>query len=122
MARSLGHVSQINTPYSQQKQAQAAVNARYAARVHAKRRRVIVGVTLLLVLIFGFQIISTRHSLAQVNSQITQTQRSLKQKQSTNRQLKGQVKSLHNPDYLQQVLRSKYNYAKKGETLYNLGN
>lgn len=122
MARSLGHVSQINTPYSQQKQAQAAVNAHYAARVHAKRRRIIVGVTLLLVLIFGFQIVTTRHSLAQVNSQITQTQRTLKQKQATNRQLKGQVKSLHNPDYLQQVLRSKYNYAKKGETLYNLGN
>ncbi|WP_283582808.1 FtsB family cell division protein [Limosilactobacillus difficilis] len=121
MARS-GHVSQINTPYSQQKQAQQAVNARYAARVHARRRRIIVAATLVLALIFGVQIISTRHSLAEVNGQISQTQQVLKRKRTTNRQLKSQVKALHNPDYLQQVLRSKYNYAKKGETLYNLGN
>ena len=49
----------------------------------------------------------------QAQSQLT------KQKQK-NQQLQRQIKMLHNPEYIQQVIRAKYNYSKKGETIYNL--
>ena len=42
-----------------------------------------------------------------------------KQKQK-NQQLQRQIKMLHNPEYIQQVIRAKYNYSKKGEIIYNL--
>ena len=40
----------------------------------------------------------------------------------TSRQLKQQIQQLHDPEYAQQVARAKYNYSKKGETIYNLDN
>ena len=36
--------------------------------------------------------------------------------------LKQQIQQLHDPEYAQQVARAKYNYSKKGETIYNLDN
>lgn len=122
MSHSHDRVTSIDTPYSRQQNAQLRANRRYAQRVHAKRRRVILLVTACLALILCAQILLNHHALASVNSQITSTKTTLAEKKATNKQLKKQVKNLHDPAYVQQVLRQKYNYSKSGETIYNFAN
>lgn len=122
MSFSHDRVTAINTPYSRQQNAQMQANQHYIKKVHAKRRRVILTVTGCLTLLFGVQILVNHHTLSTVNSQIAGTKTELAAKKKTNRQLKAEVKSLHDPAYIQQVLRQKYNYSKSGETIYNFAN
>lgn len=122
MSHSHDRVTSINTPYSRQQNAQLQANHRHARRVHAKRRRVILLVTGVLALILCVQIVVNHHALSTVNSQIDSTKSTLAQKKETNKHLKSEVKALHDPTYIQQVLRQKYNYSKSGETIYNFAN
>ncbi|WP_295746344.1 septum formation initiator family protein [uncultured Limosilactobacillus sp.] len=122
MSFSHDRVTAINTPYSRQQNAQMQANQHYIKKVHAKRRRVILLVTGCLTLLFGIQILVNHHTLSTVNLQIAGTKTELAAKKKTNRQLKAEVKSLHDPAYIQQVLRQKYNYSKSGETIYNFAN
>lgn len=111
-------VVQLDTPHTQQ------VNMARAARqrIHVRRIERIVAVFAIIFLFLGFQIISSRHSLAKVDANIHQTQMQLADQKAKGRELNSQVKQLHDPEYIQQVIRAKYNYSKKGETVYNLDN
>lgn len=122
MSRSHDRVTSIDTPYSRQQSAQLMVNQQYIKRVHAKRRRVILLVTACLALLFCIQLLVNHHTLKTVNSQIASEKATLVAKRKTNRNLHAEVKSLHDPAYIQQVLRQKYNYSKSGETIYNFAN
>lgn len=110
-------VSQLETPYVHQISAD-----QQKRQVHAKRCRRIMLVFLVLFIILGIQIFQSKRTLAKVNANIAQYQTSLHKQRSTSRQLKQQIKLLHDPEYAQQVARAKYNYSKKGETIYNLDN
>lgn len=109
-------VSQLNTPYARQVSSQR-IRGR---QVHRRRCKRIIAVFFVVFLIFGIQIFQSKRTLADINGNIQQAQSQLTKQQQKNRQLKRQIKMLHNPDYVQQVIRSKYNYSKKGETVYNL--
>ncbi|MGM9907290.1 FtsB family cell division protein [Limosilactobacillus sp.] len=111
-------VVQLETPHTQQ----VNVNRQVRRRVHVRRCERIVAAFLLIFLFLGFQIVRSRHSLAKVNINIHQTEVQLASQKAKGRELNQQVKQLHDPEYLQQVIRSKYNYSKKGETVYNLDN
>lgn len=89
-----------------------------------RRRRfvLIVAVFGALILFLGFQLINTRSNLHQMNRQVATSQVKLKKVQQRNDQLEGQIKQLNNKDYLQKLLRSKYDYTKSGETVYSLPN
>lgn len=89
-------------------------------RVHIRRCERIVAVFAIIFLLLGFQIIHSRHSLDKVNANIRQTQTQLADQKAKGQELNQQIKQLHNPEYIQQVIRAKYNYSKKGETIYNL--
>ena len=99
-------VSQLETPYvhkfsvDQQKR-----------QVHIRRCRRIMLAFLVIFIILGIQIFQSKRTLASLQSQ-----------RKTSRQLKQQIQQLHDPEYAQQVARAKYNYSKKGETIYNLDN
>lgn len=108
-------VTQLNNDYVHQMEARR----RYRIQVHVRRAKVIYGVFLVVLLFFGFQLWRGHHQLAQVNQTISQQRATLSSQRATGRQLERKVQLLHNPDYLQQVLRDKYNYAKQGETIYN---
>ena len=69
-----------------------------------------------------FILINTRSNLHQVNRQVATSQVKLKKVQQKNNQLESQIKQLNNKDYLQKLLRSKYDYTKSGETVYSLPN
>lgn len=111
-------VSSIDTPYARQ----ALANHHYARQVRIKRTKRILLVFLVVFLILGFQIIQSKRSLSKINGDIRTSQKQLAHQKSIGKDLKQQKKQLHDPDYLQQVIRSKYNYTKKGETVYNLNN
>ena len=103
-------VSQLNTPYARQVSNQKTYNR----HVHKRRCQRIIAVFLVIFLIFGIQIFQSKRTLADINGNIRQAQSQL------TKQLQRQIKMLHNPEYIQQVIRTKYNYSKKGETIYNL--
>lgn len=109
-------VVQLDTPHVQQ----VSMDRAYRKRVHIRRIEKIIAAFAVLFIILGFQIIQTKHSLATTNSNIRQANTQLTTQKNKNRALQQEIKLLHDPDYLQQVIRSKYNYSKKGETVYNL--
>lgn len=81
-----------------------------------------IGIIGVFVLVFGVQIWKNQRQLGRVNAQIQQTQTQLTKQKSKQKQLNSHIKELNDPEYLQQLIRSKYNYAKKGETIYNFAN
>lgn len=110
------NISQLNTPYARQ----VSSDRDRRRLVHQRRCKRIVAVFLVVFLIFGIQIIQSKRTLADINGNIRQAQSRLATQKEKNQDLKHEIKMLHDPEYVQQVVRSKYNYSKKGETVYNL--
>ncbi|AVK64413.1 dihydroorotate dehydrogenase [Lactobacillus sp. CBA3606] len=115
-------VKKLNNDFSRQV---ATNKLSYEQRRSQVRRRRFVGIVAIfgaLVLFFGYQLINTRASLHQVNRQVATSQVKLKHVQTKHAAYKTQIKQLNNKDYLQKLLRSKYDYTKSGETVYSLPN
>lgn len=119
---SRNNVKHLNNDYSRQKVSdEQGYNVR-TSQVRRRRFILIVAVFGALLLFFGYQLINTRANLSQVNHQVVTSQVNLKQEQRKNAKLNSQIKQLNNDDYLQKLLRSKYDYTKSGETVYSLPN
>lgn len=110
------NISQLNTPYAQQ----VSSDRDRRRQVHKRRCKRIVAVFLVVFLIFGIQIFQSKRTLADINGNIQQAQSRLSAQKEKNQDLKHEIKMLHDPEYIQQVIRAKYSYSKKGETVYNL--
>ena len=95
---------------------------RYYHNAHSKRRQYIRRVTGVILLICAITISYKMVKLHFINEQIATVQTSVTKAKKKNQSLKKQVKLLHDDDYLQQLIRDKYMYTKKGEVVYNLPN
>ncbi|NLS62149.1 FtsB family cell division protein [Lactiplantibacillus plantarum] len=115
-------IKQLDNDYIRQVATDEHEQAQRVAQVRRRRFILIVAVFGALILFFGFQLINTRSNLHQVNRQVATSQVKLKKVQQKNNQLESQIKQLNNKDYLQKLLRSKYDYTKSGETVYSLPN
>ena len=115
-------IKQLDNDYIRQVATDEHGQAQRVTQVRRRRFILIVAVFGALILFFGFQLINTRSNLHQVNRQVATSQVKLKKVQQRNDQLEGQIKQLNNKDYLQKLLRSKYDYTKSGETVYSLPN
>ncbi|MBS0950949.1 septum formation initiator family protein [Lactiplantibacillus plantarum] len=115
-------IKQLDNDYIRQVATDEHGQAQRVAQVRRRRFILIVAVFGALILFFGFQLINTRSNLHQVNRQVATSQVELKKVQQKNNQLESQIKQLNNKDYLQKLLRSKYDYTKSGETVYSLPN
>ena len=115
-------IKQLDNDYTRQVATDQHGQQQRVAQVRRRRFVLIVAVFGALILFFGFQLINTRSNLHQVNRQVATSQVKLKKVQRQNDQLEGQIKQLNNKDYLQKLLRSKYDYTKSGETVYSLPN
>lgn len=115
-------IKQLDNDYIRQVATDEPGQAQRVAQVRRRRFILIVAVFGALILFFGFQLINTRSNLHQVNRQVATSQVKLKKVQQKNNQLESQIKQLNNKDYLQKLLRSKYDYTKSGETVYSLPN
>ncbi|WP_251548077.1 FtsB family cell division protein [Limosilactobacillus caecicola] len=113
------NITNINTPFARQRNRERTSEQAYRYHVHVRRAQIILGVFVVLFLILAIQLIGVKRQQSKVNGNIAKANTTLAQKQSTNGKLKKQVKKLHDPNYLQELVREKYNYAKDGETLYN---
>lgn len=113
-----GNITHLQTPYSQS----LADGQAYVRHVHVRRARLILGVFLVIMVVLTCQLIGAHRSLAKINQNIHTTKVAVRQQQNKNTQLEKELKLLHNPTYTQQIMREKYNYAKKGETIYNFSN
>lgn len=115
-------IKQLDNDYIRQVATDEHGQAQRVAQVRRRRFILIVAVFGALILFFGFQLINTRSNLHQVNRQVATSQVKLKKVQQKNNQLESQIKQLNNKNYLQKLLRSKYDYTKSGETVYSLPN
>lgn len=115
-------IKQLDNDYIRQVATDEHGQSQRVAQVRRRRFILIVAVFGALILFFGFQLINTRSNLHQVNRQVATSQVKLKKVQQKNNQLESQIKQLNNKDYLQKLLRSKYDYTKSGETVYSLPN
>lgn len=115
-------IKQLDNDYIRQVATDEHGQAQRVTQVRRRRFILIVAVFGALILFFGFQLINTRSNLHQVNRQVATNQVKLKKVQQKNNQLESQIKQLNNKDYLQKLLRSKYDYTKSGETVYSLPN
>lgn len=109
-----GKITELRTPYSQ-----SLADRRYARHVHVRRARMIISVFAVVMLVLTFQLVGARRSLAKINGNIRSTKLAVTKQQKKNTRLEQQLKLLRDPAYRQEIMREKYNYAKKGETIYN---
>lgn len=115
-------IKQLDNDYIRQVATNEHGQAQRVSQVRRRRFVLIVAVFGALILFLDFQLINTRSNLHQMNRQVATSQVKLKKVQQRNDQLEGQIKQLNNKDYLQKLLRSKYDYTKSGETVYSLPN
>ncbi|EEU29960.1 septum formation initiator [Limosilactobacillus coleohominis 101-4-CHN] len=113
------NITKLNTPFTRQRELEQSSEQAYRYQVHMRRAKVILAIFIVLFLILAIQIIGTKRELGKVNHNIAKANVTLTNKKATNTKLKKQVKKMHNPSYLQELVREKYNYAKDGETIYN---
>lgn len=93
---------------------------RHYQRAHANREKKILFFGSVFLVIFAVQLLISQVKLHSANVTLTATQNRLTAVQKTNADLKVDAKKIHDPNYLQQILRDKYGYTKQGELIYNL--
>lgn len=113
------NITKINTPFARHREQEITNEKEYRFQVHMRRAKIILGIFVVCFLVLAIQIIGAKRELGRVNRNISKANVTLSQKKATNKKLKKQVKKLHNPSYLQELVREKYNYAKDGETIYH---
>lgn len=113
------NVTKLNNAYTQYKEESAQQRRRYRYEVHMRRTKLILGIFVVAVFFFGVQLFTSKKQLASVNNSVASAKTQLHEKKAAGRSLDTQIKRLHNPSYMQEVLRQKYNYHKDGETLYS---
>ncbi|MDR2660460.1 MAG: septum formation initiator family protein [Lactobacillaceae bacterium] len=72
-----------------------------------------------LIIIFAFSAGKILISYYKTNQQINDVNAQYKKYKKTNNELKLQNKNLKNPEYLEKVLRDRYQYSKYGEVIFN---
>ncbi|MFC6316196.1 septum formation initiator family protein [Lapidilactobacillus achengensis] len=115
-------ITNLNNQYIQEQQEQEALakHQRFVRRVH-RRRLLFLGV---LVLIFaallGNQWLRSQRTQRTLQANIAVQQQKLKKAQQQQEDLQIQVDQLHDADYLDKLIRYKYDYSKKGEVIFTL--
>lgn len=113
------NIAKLNNAYTVHQEESKEERRRYRYQVHVRRAKFILAVFIVAVFFFGFQLFNSKKELASVNHNIASARTQLQEKKDDGQALDRQIKRLHNPSYLQEVLRQKYSYHKDGETLYS---
>ncbi|GAO99371.1 FtsB family cell division protein [Fructobacillus ficulneus] len=91
-------------------------------RAHRLRRKRIIGAGLAVACVFLVQLVLGQVRLHAANQTLNKTELTLQKTQKDNQDLRKKSEQLKDPAYLQQILRDKYGYSRKGEIIYNLPN
>ncbi|UQS84023.1 FtsB family cell division protein [Bombilactobacillus thymidiniphilus] len=95
---------------------------RRVSLVH-RRRIVFLLVVLLIVLLLGFnRLYRAYKSQITTNNNLTSQQHKLHEATRQKADLDNEIKQLHQPEYLDNLIRYRFNYSKDGEIIYNIPN
>ena len=109
----------LDNAYFQQKKREDAANERQSRGT--RFRMGLLAVIVVIVTFFcGIRIVQAEVETHQVNKQTVVAKQKLQRAKARNASLSQQVQQLSNNDYVQKVIRQRYDYTKKGETVYNL--
>ncbi|MCK8625143.1 FtsB family cell division protein [Apilactobacillus xinyiensis] len=109
-------ISHLNNAYTRNKKLHSAG----LMRARKKRAIILISFFLLTFMMFIFQIVHTRIQTRNLINQEKRQSQLLHEQQSEKKNLRLKVKQLYNNDYLEQLIRERYYYTKKGETVYSL--
>lgn len=113
-------ITQLDNQYT--RQANQHEHRTHLSKQRKKRALKIIGAFCLVFLVLGVQIVHAKNAMSQTNVQIARQQQKLARVKQTHQDLNEHVKLLNNKDYLENLIRSKYYFAKSGETIYSLPN
>lgn len=115
-------VTNLNNQFTveSQQQAIAAQHRRRVRLIHRRRFLATFAFLLVCVALLGVQILHAQKTNQRLQTQVEQQQHALKQARQTKRDLKVQVNQLHDDDYLNKLIRYKYDYSKNGEIIFSL--
>ncbi|WP_125768310.1 FtsB family cell division protein [Lapidilactobacillus wuchangensis] len=115
-------VTSLNNDFviESQQQAVLAKQKRRIRLVHRRRILAILAIFVACVVFFGVQIMHAQSTNRQLQAQVAQQKKALQSVQSTKQNLKVQVDQLHDDDYLNKLIRYKYDYSKNGEIIFSL--
>ncbi len=114
------NVTQLDNQYT--RDVKKSTHKVVLSKKRKKRALMIIGIFCLAFLFLGVQIVHAKNIMSQTNVQITRQQQKLARVKQTHQNLNEHVKLLNNKDYLENLIRSKYYFAKAGETIYSLPN
>ncbi|MDK1717331.1 FtsB family cell division protein [Dellaglioa algida] len=89
------------------------------ARIHRRRLIGLTAVLAIIIIFFSVQLISTKVKVARYKQETTVEQTKLEKAKMEQKDLKFQVEQLNDNDYLLKLIREKYYFSKKGETVYS---
>lgn len=95
---------------------------RFVRATHIRRFKWLLAIFGTLILLTGVQLWQTKQQLKAVNQSLVTTKVSYQQAKKEQAALQQETKLLKQPKYLEQVVRQKYDYAKKGEVVYRFAN
>ncbi|WP_261806591.1 FtsB family cell division protein [Lapidilactobacillus luobeiensis] len=115
-------ITNLNNQYIQEQERQEALarHQRYVHRVHRHRLIALLVVLTVFALILGNQLLRAHQTQQELQASIVTQQKKLKQAQTTKKDLQIQVDQLHDDDYLNKLIRYKYDYSKQGEIIFTL--
>lgn len=94
----------------------------YVRKTHIRRFKWLLAIFGTLLVLTSVQLWQTKQQLKTVNHSLVTTKVSYQQAKKEQASLQQEAKLLKQPKYLEQVVRQKYDYAKKGEMVYRFAN
>jgi cell division protein DivIC len=89
-------------------------------QVHRRRTSILMLIFGGISLAFGGQLYQAHQIKAQTQTQLVQQQQKLHNARSRSNDLHAQVRQLHDPEYLDNLIRYRFNYSRDGEIIYNI--
>ncbi|MCH5463092.1 septum formation initiator family protein [Lactobacillus sp. LC28-10] len=114
------NITQLDNQYT--REVNKSTHRAVLSKQRKKRALIIISGFCLAFFVLGFKIVQAKNTMSQTNVQITRQQQKLTRVKQTHQNLNEHVKLLNNKNYLENLIRSKYYYAKSGETIYSLPN
>lgn len=88
--------------------------------VHYHRMVALGAILAVVCIFFGTQVYQVQEAQANTQTQLKQDQKRYRNVKAKRSELKNEVKQLHDNEYLDNLIRYKFNYSKKGEVIYNV--
>lgn len=91
-------------------------------QVHRRRITLLLAVGLVILVALGSRVVQAQQEREQTQVELNQHQKRLQQTKQKQANLQTEVRQLHDPEYLDNLIRYRFNYSKDNEIIYNIPN